>query len=1260
MEHPALPQPFERTEQDARRVAVGSLGPEDRRRIAAQMVAVSALLGDVELWPGRRALQNVTVEKTEDGPGMRLPTLPVALSVVWTRLGGGEPAARATRRAVIDAVTEVTGVDLGTNAAAGSEPGFFLDGVLGELLNGLERPLDAATARSLWMWRWSPPRLPDPGDTLLAGTADLRLARRMGAALWAAAIRAGRGATFQVVTADGETLTVAERKAANPLRVVAGSFREDTAAALVVRSDANGAATVALGRFPAGWNTPSQEGFNPSRLEAHLGIVGVRPSQRQRVFDDLTGRFDPHSRSDRRRLTERASVLYTSGQRRRTGRFSQLRRVAGLAAEGIPVPLARELAEATDDDLADATRQHAVLIRAERLMLPVAVPVRVDPFHNEVAPLFPPDSPERMLHAALAAGNAGEVLEWARARLDDLDAVAVRELLSRIEPGALGSGVQAALAEACLSLADMEGARRALDGVDKETAGPWLSWLQLLDRQPQGEVPLPRSVEVRHAPRACAEIALVALRRSLGWSAESAGRALVVIGEAMDNLGGAARRWVEIRLAARLKPDRLNDRVWRREVADGNPALVGLLLFERSTRAILNGEFGLARRLLRIVMAAESAPGRLAPMQVNLGHVEAELGRPMVSEALMLRAYRLFQAAGFHHREWVALHNLAVADIDQLRLRRAARRLDALGRIELSILDEVERARLALACGRLEEFHCRLDELPAIEETSDRQIVEALCLLRGVEALIDGSPKTAESLLLRGGEEGRGWLELAGAAPAGEGVEDGWGVRRAAALATRLRNGDDIQEDHHSLDLKDAMAVALCRQLGLRPGWPDHDLRRLAARVLEEGGLDGWSVRTRWCRDEADGLLRGLSGVIRQHGLGSGDEEAVAELLDAVGIDGLEVRDVAGGRKLLAMGEGQACSSVLRGRIEVIPLGAEPFQGPAWELLLDLLELLQPTGAVEEIESGVDEVRLDGASPATARLRDEVRRTAGPSFTVLIHGETGTGKEVVAREIHRLSGRSGDLVGVNVAAIPATLLESELFGAVKGAFTGADRSRRGLVAAAEGGTLFLDEVGDLDVVLQVKLLRFLEGGEIRSVGSDQAREVDVRVVCATHRNLERLVREGRFREDLYFRMAVARIEVSPLRERAEDIPVLRAIFEREAAQQHGLPIPTWSRPAEEILMNHSWPGNLRELKNTVEFAMARSGGRRIRPEDLPIEGGKRPLRGTWEANLANFKRSFLTDVLARHQGNRSSAARELGISRQGLLYQIKKLGLTDL
>jgi DNA-binding NtrC family response regulator len=281
-------------------------------------------------------------------------------------------------------------------------------------------------------------------------------------------------------------------------------------------------------------------------------------------------------------------------------------------------------------------------------------------------------------------------------------------------------------------------------------------------------------------------------------------------------------------------------------------------------------------------------------------------------------------------------------------------------------------------------------------------------------------------------------------------------------------------------------------------------------------------------------------------------------------------------------------------------------------------------------------------------------------LSVLLLGETGVGKEVAATALHRLSGRSGSLIAVNVAAIPTGLLEAELFGSVKGAFTGADRSRRGLVMAADGGTLFLDEIGDLDPPLQVKLLRFLESQEVRPVGSTEGKKVDVRIVAATHRDLERRMREGMFRPDLYYRVAGLPVTIPPLRERREDVGILTRLFEAEALARYGLESRRWSSEARETLRRYDWPGNVRELRQTVEVALVRARGGVVLPEHLPIVVDDDLAAGTWSEAQREFRRRFLTQALRRNQGNRSATARELGISRQALLYHLRNLGLTDI
>jgi DNA-binding NtrC family response regulator len=1248
---------------------VEALDRRDRVRIAAQLVALSALLAEFELWPGRSALRRATVDRTENGVGARLPDLPLSLSRLWSGLGGGENAAEKTRNGLLDAIATVTGLETDLFTPGGPEPGFFLDGVLERLLAELPRPLDLVTARSLWMVLWSPLPCPEPGDMSFLEIADDSTGRRLGAALWSECARRGDGVSFEVATPGDQPKLVVSQPGERRTRIIVGRFHEDLLGELVDRSRSGDAATVVLGRFPDGWNPPVAPTFDQDRPGSHLSMVGITAARRLQRLDGMAGRFDPLSRTDRRTLTRSASYLWSEPPRRHHGRFAELTRVAGLLPEGIPVARACELAAVDEATLKDAEASDHVIVRAGRVALPEPRAARVDPLHGEILDLIAKEEERMLLHSALATGDTGDLLAWIRDRLDDLDAWSVRHLLFETAADALGAGVQTAQVEACLCLMDVHGARKGLEGLDPEMARPWLAWLRYIDRPADSAITMPRATDVRHAPRACAEVGLFAVRRAVRWDSNAAADAVALVRGALEHLGGGSRRWVEIRLAAQVEPDKLADRRWRRSVADGHPELVGLLLVERSARAAMDGRPRDARRLLERAIGAERAPGRLALMHINLGGLELDEGRSAAAETVILGAYRLFQAAGYRHRTWEVLHTLAVADIDQLRVERAAGRLDAISEGNDNLFVAVERARLALATGDLESFRLQLDELPRLEAVADPRIVQALSFLYGTRELLFDTPAAAAPLLRNGGQEAEVWLNLIAAIegarePTVDPSEDGWGIRRAAELVREARQvgfeGEPVSLARRSLELKDAVAVAVCCHLAVRKGWPGRKLRARAAAVLARHGLVGWMSLVRWGGEAVEGLLEGLSVLTDGRRPDSLSPRQAENILWVLGVGGLEVRSASDGRALWRVGEGEEFPGRVYAAIELVPLGSEPIDGFGWKLVADLLGQAFPAAEVERTLRDETDVRLDGVSSAVTKLKNEIRGASTTLFTVLVHGETGSGKEVVAKEIHRLSNREGELVSVNVAAIPTNLLEAELFGSVKGAFTGAERSRRGLVSSADCGTLFLDEVGDLDPALQVKLLRFLEAGEVRPVGSDRSRVLDVRVICATHRNLDRRVREGRFRRDLYYRMAVAKISVPALRDRREDIPVLRRIFEREASHQHGLPVSRWTPGAKRVLVNHDWPGNVRELKHTVEVAMARAAGEPIRAEHLPIADVEPVRLATWNLALAEFKQRLITEALARHAGNRSAAARELGISRQALLYQLKALKLTDL
>ncbi|HOX01655.1 MAG TPA: sigma-54 dependent transcriptional regulator [Candidatus Paceibacterota bacterium] len=316
--------------------------------------------------------------------------------------------------------------------------------------------------------------------------------------------------------------------------------------------------------------------------------------------------------------------------------------------------------------------------------------------------------------------------------------------------------------------------------------------------------------------------------------------------------------------------------------------------------------------------------------------------------------------------------------------------------------------------------------------------------------------------------------------------------------------------------------------------------------------------------------------------------------------------------------------------------------------------------------------QIIGQSAPMREVIEIVRQVAPTRATVLIEGESGTGKELVARALHQLSPRARmPLVAVHCAALSPTLLESELFGHEKGAFTGAHERRIGRFEQAQGGTLFLDEIGEIDAALQVKLLRFLGERTFERVGSNRTLTADVRLVAATNKNLRRLVETGAFREDLFFRLAVVEIVLPPLRERLEDLPLLARQFLREFARENGKPVREWTPEALEALLAYRWPGNVRELRTALEHAVVMGRGDRIAVRDLPPalraapgagEGGPKAIQatapaGTGTLNLREAEKRMIIQALEAAGGSRTEAARQLGISRRTLHRKLHGLQL---
>jgi len=444
--------------------------------------------------------------------------------------------------------------------------------------------------------------------------------------------------------------------------------------------------------------------------------------------------------------------------------------------------------------------------------------------------------------------------------------------------------------------------------------------------------------------------------------------------------------------------------------------------------------------------------------------------------------------------------------------------------------------------------------------------------------------------------------------------------------------------------------------------------------------------------DDQPDVLEALRLLLKGEGFVVETVTAAAALLraaestefDAALIDLNYTRDTTSGREgLTLLGKLQAIDSTLpvvvmtawgsvEGAVEAMRLGARDYVEKPWDnhrLLAtlrtqtELARALRATGRL-----AADNERLRGANarpvfvaesrPMQAVL-SQLERIAPSDANVLITGEHGTGKDVIARWIHAASGRANrPLVTVNAGGIAETLFESELFGHVKGAFTDARTDRVGSFELADGGTLFLDEIANVAAKQQAKLLRVLESGDLQRVGSSRVRHVDVRVISATNADLGAEVAEGRFREDLLYRLNTVEIRVPPLRERRDDVPQLAAHFLREQASRYKKPAAALTPAAMRALLDHSWPGNVRELRHAVERAVLMSEGTAVTEQDLGLQPPRPDAASSiGDLTLEEAERTLIQRALSRHGGNVTKAAEALGVSRSALYRRLQQFGL---
>lgn len=457
--------------------------------------------------------------------------------------------------------------------------------------------------------------------------------------------------------------------------------------------------------------------------------------------------------------------------------------------------------------------------------------------------------------------------------------------------------------------------------------------------------------------------------------------------------------------------------------------------------------------------------------------------------------------------------------------------------------------------------------------------------------------------------------------------------------------------------------------------------------------------------DEAPARF-GLARALRRPGyeiVGAADGRAALEVLKSQAVDlvflDLNMPELSGTDVLrqwsaLRRGTGNAAAEIImltandrvQAAVECMQLGAADYLAKPYEV--EQVRAIAARNArrialearVEDLEAQLHDDRscgeLLGASPPMRQLFQQLRRAAAAEIDVLIRGETGCGKELIAREIHRRSTRAaGPFVAVNTAAVAESLAESELFGHVRGSFTGAAADRAGVFEQAHGGTLFLDEIGDMPVSTQAKILRALQERAVQRIGSAQSTPVDVRIVTATHQDLEQAVAAGRFRQDLYFRIRGIELRVPPLRTRQEDVLLLARHFLERYAPAGAAP-PQLTASAVRRLLAHGWPGNVRELEQAMRAAAAMADGAEIAAQDLGLpfddsaersfDGGKNfapelfelPLTEAKDRLVESFERTAVERALSRNAGNISAAARDLGIHRQSLQQKMTALGIT--
>ncbi len=1265
LDHPAFPLPKVHTDgltpDLSGAVSLRSLSLSERRRCAAQLLAASSLAAEFDLWPGRKALEQSQAYRRPGGAQAVIMGFGMPFTVLVKRMRAFDSGFDRVRDAAVDAIGCATGLAV-SDLEPGGESGFFLERHLRKSLEVLGAPLDNMTGRNLWAFHWQLPAMPEIGEVVFWKVPLVGLARRIAGAAWLDLVRDGNSA---IHVGDGR---VPEESSSGAPLVLCGRHEPEALTQAERWARTKTTRSLVVGLFPAGWDPPSLPGQRSGLpLTSHLAVAGVSLDRARREVDAREGTFDPRNLADRDALTNAARQLFAAPPRspvRVAGMASDtIHRVLSLRREGLPPGLVQDLSHASLAELTTRISEGTVVADGDRCRLPAPPLLQRDPLHTRVALGFAEDDPQRLLHEALGGASTRALEIWARTELDRLENRKVYEVLGQVEPGELGEPITMTLAEACLAELDLAGAREAVGALGPHESAPWRLWIDVVDHTLDWRLPaVDWSDLVEKAPRAAAEAALWEARRRKRGGLPLAFDPIAVLDRALRELNGAVFSWYSIERASLLEENRLFDAGWRTSIARASPSLARFADHKRAIQLTNTERFREARQVLSDLADREPEPGRLARVFFDLANA---IDDPDEEAAYLRRAMRLYEVAGFRHTKTTILFNLAMIDVEQLRLDRAEQRLEE-GRAEFDTQWSIGEGMYALARGDRQRFRVVTAEL--LTEVGEARVHRWCELFRGIDALLQRRFEPARRHLEGGGEDGEPWLailsEIEGRDVTEMPARDPWRLADACrVIADHRRTGLPVDACGHSVpDAATALALAVADCVQVSPAWLTDESRRNVGVGLREHGLHGWARSfVRGAQTNMAPLMRAVTRIAGAGTLEALGHEGAEAVLEALGVTGLEVRAEPGGEEVFRVGHGDRTEVVRHGSLSLAALGRHPPSIEPWRLLAAVFGLIAPARWNSTNSSAEGTLGIVGESLAVEALRENIRRAAPSQLTVLVSGETGVGKELVAGAIHRCSARVGAFKALNVAAVPDTLFEAELFGVVKGAFTGANHDRLGFAEAADGGTLFLDEIGDLALPLQVKLLRFLDSGEVRRLGSEHCRHVDVRVVAATNRDLGSMVKAGGFREDLFFRITCVTIAVPPLRDRGDDILLLRDFLADDAVQNGGLKPARWSTEADALLRYHSWPGNVRELRQVVGGALLRAGGDLITtghlPESMAGAAQSPPPVRRWDAAHQELRVELIRSALERSGGNRAAAARELGISRQTLLYHIRLLGL---